>query len=256
MSSEFLSSMTFASGECGDIGCDCDECGAALPAPIRTAIRKRKRQRLETGPLRRTQDRSLVNREDGISVWKTTMPLDANPLVEFGQSHRVIWIERLNSDFREIRSIGEGIIGSSDEEKSRKALSWAEGEIYFLQSNGGKAVGWTHNRKSESSGKDVSTDPSGHAVLKTVKIPLSRMAEASESQSASTKEWTAVFLKLCRDALSNRKTDGSKKPEPYKFSSEDCAILKEAFRKAEPKQEEFHRSKADEPPLPIALENL
>jgi hypothetical protein len=89
----FLSSMTFASGTVTR-NCDCDECGL-IPIPIANAIRQHKRRRNTT--LTRTQDRSLVARADDLSVWKLTMPLHAEPLVEFGNSHRIVLIDTLSS---------------------------------------------------------------------------------------------------------------------------------------------------------------
>ena len=128
--SDFLSSMTFANGQQGG-GCDCDECGVAVPAVVMAAIRERKRQRREFCPLRRTQDRVLVARQEGITIWRTTMPIDAEPLVEFGSTHRLLWVKSLPCI---LRSIGQGIIGSSDEEKSRKNMNWTEGSIYLVVS--------------------------------------------------------------------------------------------------------------------------
>jgi hypothetical protein len=86
----FLSSMTFSSGEIGR-GCDCDECDM-IPADIVQAIQRHKRQKLIDVPLMRTQDRTLVKRCESISVWKWTMPLNAEPLIEFGNSHRIIFV--------------------------------------------------------------------------------------------------------------------------------------------------------------------
>lgn len=88
----FLSSMTFASGGIMR-NCDCDECDF-IPAPIADAIREHKRQR--TLAQSRTQDRSLVARHGAISVWKLTMPIDAEPLIEFGNSHRIVLIDTLS----------------------------------------------------------------------------------------------------------------------------------------------------------------
>jgi hypothetical protein len=230
MPSDFLSSMTFASGNDRSIGCDCDECGVALPAPIAAAVRKRKRERLETGPLRRTQDRSLINREDGIAVWRTIMPIDAEPLLEFGQSHRIVWINRLDDDSCQLRSIGQGIIGSSDEEKSRKNLDWEEGDMYFVESNGGKAVGWTHNTTTETLESHPSSD--------------------------SSDRWSAIFLRLCKEALINQKRDEGNQTAAYKFQSKDCAILKQAFENAELKEKDPGDSKTAKPSVPVVVERL
>ena len=97
----FVSSMTFASasGEFGTMplvggGCSCDEC-EFIPDDIRLAIQAHKRQKQETMPLMRTQDRTLVMRQESIAVWKWTMPLNAEPLIEFGNNHRIVFVARL-----------------------------------------------------------------------------------------------------------------------------------------------------------------
>jgi len=92
-SDAFLSSMTFASGGVMR-NCDCDECDF-IPIPIAEAIRQHKRMR--THALTRTQDRSLVARAGTVSVWKLTMPVDAEPLIEFGNSHRIVLVDSLSS---------------------------------------------------------------------------------------------------------------------------------------------------------------
>lgn len=89
----FLSSMTFASFEFGR-GCDCDECDL-VPADIRMAIKEHKRQKLQHVPMMRTQDRTLVVRKESISVWKWTMPHNSEPLVEYGNNHRIIFVAQL-----------------------------------------------------------------------------------------------------------------------------------------------------------------
>lgn len=92
---DFLSSMTFAGGGLMR-DCDCDEC-EFVPASIREAIRQHKRLKTNSSSLTRTQDRSIVARENTISVWKLTMPVDAEPLIEFGGSHRIVLIDTLSS---------------------------------------------------------------------------------------------------------------------------------------------------------------
>jgi hypothetical protein len=94
----FISSMMFATGSAGVRGgCDCDECGGFgnVPLAIIESIRRHKRLRKETGPLKRTQLRELVAREGLISIYKITMPLEAEPLIEYGTSHRLVWIQQL-----------------------------------------------------------------------------------------------------------------------------------------------------------------
>ena len=143
--------MTFSrAGEFLDT-CDCDECDN-IPPPIRRFIHKRKRQRLTAGPIKRTQQRILVGRHDRISLWCVNMPKNADPLIEFGSSHRIVWIKQLRtnhdaSDHKSgiLRWIGKGIIGSHDEQNSRERLvEWTEGKVFLVPSNGGKAVGWIY----------------------------------------------------------------------------------------------------------------
>jgi len=86
MSDPFLDSMTFAFGMPEGRGCDCDECGldtgSMVPVSVANAVREHKRLKLMKVPVRRTQERVLVTRESGISVWELVMPLDAEPLIE------------------------------------------------------------------------------------------------------------------------------------------------------------------------------
>ena len=89
----FLASMTFSSVDFGR-GCDCDECDL-VPSDIRRAIKAHKRQKLHHGPMMRTQDRALVVREESITVWKWTMPLNAEPLIEYGNNHRIVFVAQL-----------------------------------------------------------------------------------------------------------------------------------------------------------------
>lgn len=66
-------------------------------------------------------------------------------------------------------SVGKGVIGSSDETKSRRNIDWTEGKAYFIPANGGKALGWLHTNVDATS----SGPPVGHAIIYNVKIPLS-----------------------------------------------------------------------------------
>ena len=152
MTDAFLQSMTFSrAGEFLDT-CDCDECDN-IPPPIRRFIHERKRQRLTAGPIKRTQQRTLVGRHDRISLWCVHMPKNADPLIEFGSSHRIVWIKQLHTnrnasdnDSGVLRWIGKGIIGSHDEQNSRERLvEWTEGKVFLVPSNGGKAVGWIYS---------------------------------------------------------------------------------------------------------------
>ena len=116
---EFLRSMTFASGS-GDINnisiggmCGCDECGPNSdegPPTIRNAVnehlRKRKLEQQSrqlsllfdgSKRLHIRQNRELVKREGGFSLWRLDIPLDGgDPIVEYRNNHRILFIKQLN----------------------------------------------------------------------------------------------------------------------------------------------------------------
>jgi len=195
----FLDSMTFASGSTGRGGCDCDECGgfSLIPPSITEAIREHKRLKLMTLPVRRTQDRTLVTREEGMSVYQLTMPLDADPLVEFGSSHRIIFVKTLKKG-PVLKGSGKGIIGSGTEEKSRKVVPWLEGKAYLIPCNGGKALGWIY---TESDSDEIKA----HAILYTIKVPVSVLEEEEEEHEEEEIRWVQKVLKICNRTLSARK---------------------------------------------------
>ncbi|CAJ1898976.1 unnamed protein product [Cylindrotheca closterium] len=250
MSSEFLASMTFANGN-NDLGCDCDECGVPLPAPIMAAVRKRKWEMIERRPMFSTQERSLISRQDGTSIWKTVVPVGSDPLVEFGQSHRILWVKQLDPKTCHIKSIGEGIIGSSSEEDSRKRLDWEEGDIYLVKSNGGKAIGWTHClNKEENAGtlesstakgnSDDSTPSVEPAILITIKIPLSKKSEDTtpsedelpDMDGITSDSWASYFLKLSQIVLNDCKEHS---PGLIKLSEEYRKSVRHAMGKVQSK---------------------
>jgi len=74
--------------------CDCDECGISevLPKPISDAVKDHKRKKLLESVA--NQERELVVREGGVSIWKLAMPPGAEPLTEFGSSHRIILVSQ------------------------------------------------------------------------------------------------------------------------------------------------------------------
>ena len=82
-----------------------------------------------------------------------------------------------------MKSIGEGIIGSSSEEKSRKEVSdsdWKEGGAIFYKSNGGKAIGWLNEIQDADKNLDAA-DESMNAIIYTVKATDSALEIASSS---------------------------------------------------------------------------
>ena len=161
--------MTFAN--IGEL-CDCDECGPLSNFEISSAIAQHKRQKmLDNDNFAKTivQERSLIKRQDGLSIWKLVLPpRGAEPLTEYGNSHRIIFVES-KPNHRIVKSVGKGIIGSSKEEQSRTVEIWNEKCAYLYPSNGGKAIGWV-NDKLESD-KDLNVnDVTNDVVLYVVKV--------------------------------------------------------------------------------------
>ena len=113
---EFLRSMTFASGGTNKIlggMCGCDDCGPfsdEVPPTIRNAVnehlRKRKLEQQSrqlsllfdgSKRLHIRQNRELVKREGGFSLWRLDIPLDGgDPIVEYRNNHRILFIKQLN----------------------------------------------------------------------------------------------------------------------------------------------------------------
>ncbi|GAX25218.1 hypothetical protein FisN_5Lh301 [Fistulifera solaris] len=192
--------MTFAGKRDRHLGaCDCDECGVkpggfVLPNEIKEAIDRFKRIK---GSLKRTQERQLVRQEAVkigeetvmFSIWQWTLPSEAEPLLEFGNNHRIICVERLGG---KLQHIGTGIVGSSSEEDGRHILeSWTAGSAHVLASRQGKAVGWVHENDNETTGP---------AVLYMVKIPPSAMHANIEG----TVSWCRVIRDICQRALASK----------------------------------------------------
>jgi len=87
-----------------------------------------------------------------------------------------------------VKSIGEGIIGSSSEEKSRKEVSdWNEGGAIFFKSNGGKALGWLNEIQDEDKNLDAA-DESMNVIIYTVKATDSALEIASSSCQGNVEE--------------------------------------------------------------------
>ena len=136
----FLASMTFAHGVLRD--CDCDECGLEpVPPDIRDAIRKHKRAKLMSVVEITSQERHLVARDGGLSIWRLKYPVGAEPMVEYGDSHRIVLVDQMPNSVG-VKKIGNGIVGSAAEEEGRKSVEWEKGHAYLVPSTAGKAVGW------------------------------------------------------------------------------------------------------------------
>ena len=244
MSDSFLSSMTFASHDfraSREMGCDCDECGTSSATSVTRFVSpelvallcEKKRQRLEQRPIQRTQGRVLVQRgpENIAALWSWTLPLGAEPLVEFGSSHRIIWVKRLPRN-RILRTIGRGIIGSRDEELSRTDLpDWTEGGVYFVPSNGGKAVGWIHHDMSQQDDPTADNEPKGHVELIIGKVPSDKVYDEI---SDSWPTWVCLLIQQCRHGLESISASAAKETAIfYKYDEDEHATkLKDVLRLA------------------------
>lgn len=172
----FLSTMTFA-----DMAtCDCDECERLCQVPV-TLVRDIPHDRMILHPMGAsvTQERSLVKREGGISIWKTTMPHGAEPIREFGNSHRFIFVWSLPKNAK-IQCIGDGVVGSSEEVRSRKNVHWREGSAFFLRSNGGKAIGWTSEINDVASNTITGNDERYNVVFYAIKATEDAIESSSD----------------------------------------------------------------------------
>lgn len=235
----FLTSMTFTTGVQRD--CDCDECGmcvgleaqggaanvgapakpsgggGGVPPDVAAYIREHKRAKLAAGAVARRQERVLVARAGGggASVYRLTMPPGAEPLIEFGNSHRIVVVDRLSSSSR-VKSIGKGIVGSSDEEKGRETVHWEEGKAYLVPSNGGRALGWTNEtvEKKDGAGKSVS---GSNMVLFMVKVTPEAM-EAIPDDKEFTDGWVRDVLRVFRQNLNLCKEGKDMEQDPKEGS--------------------------------------
>jgi 4a-hydroxytetrahydrobiopterin dehydratase len=147
----------------------------------------------------------------------------------------MIWIQRLphmspTAGINAIYSIGKGIIGSSDEEKSRKCLTdWNAGTVVLVPSNGGKAVGWiydkTKNGTADSNETSVSSEQmasAGHAEFIMAKIPVDMLASRNDSSHDEQPQWVTTLQKYCQEGLqamasTNQQSSDiqEEKPVPY-----------------------------------------
>jgi hypothetical protein len=198
----FLASMTFASQVPIAGSCDCEECGSAsmressVPPPIVVALQSFKRQR----PLQRKQIRQLLKRQDDISVWEWALPLQAEPILEFGSSHRFIFVKRLPGILKTIGPVG--IVGSQQEEESRQKLNWKQGDIILVPSGNDQAVGYVHSENRTISIE--ATDRSAmYATLIICKIPhcANEMVAVEGEENGVLPCWHVRLRSLCRDVL-------------------------------------------------------
>lgn len=201
-STAFVASMTFASGSIRERNCDCGDCddGGGLPE----VFQLHKRQRLMETPICRSQERILVSRQGRISIWKLTLPKNADPLVEFGSTHRIVYVQRKEASSC-LLSIGKGIIGSSDESKSRNEVNWNQGNAYMVPSNGGKALGWIHSGSRDEGPMELYwckcpidnlVDEGSDGWAMAMKEIFLRFTEAAELNEADTKVFKSIIHDL------------------------------------------------------------
>jgi len=225
----FLESMTFAHGVMRD--CDCDECGLEpVPPDVREAIRKHKRAKLMSVVEITRQERSLVARDGGLSIWHLKYPVGAEPMVEYGDSHRIVLVDKIPSSAG-VKKIGTGIVGSSAEEKGRQWVEWEKGRAYLIPSNGGKAVGWVAVAKEEdtkvsSSGdRNGARDPVEVYMLKAASDALKESDEANELQS-----WAQQIRAIFKEELEESLNESSSREDSYSINVDRVPLLLEQVK--------------------------
>jgi hypothetical protein len=211
-------------------------------------VRERKRRRLANAPIKRTQHRELIERVGAVSLYRLTMPVNAAPLVEFGKSHRILWIER-KPQGTVITSIGKGIIGSSDEEDSRQCLEeWKEGCVILVPSNGGNAIGWLHENshcsvspnssdvdsppeKNRIENDKSTSGPASPAIMYVAKVSPDVYKEI-DSKRGDDPLWVKAVLECCRQGLEklNVKVEGNTECQHIEISNRDANPLKQHIR--------------------------
>ena len=198
----FMASMTFSHGVARD--CDCDECG--LPPSIAEAVRKHKRAKLMSVVEITHQERHLIAREGGLSIWRLKLPLNSEPMIEYGNSHRIVLVQHLPKTLG-VKSIGAGIVGSAAEEKARIPVGWKAGGGYVIPSNGGKAVGWVCTTKDDQDESSV-----GNASVEIVVIKITpeelEAVHVEDDGGESVKSWTKEIKKVFNEELPSNDADG------------------------------------------------
>jgi hypothetical protein len=213
--SEFLSSLTFSR-----IRCDCsdDECkerpSTDVPNAIMEAIRQYRDSHTRQQRSRPNAERRLLFRSSSqpLFVYQWTLPFDVSePLVEYGSSHRLVWIQslprglllqaigtmRITKDTGStVTDDGPMILGSALEEEHRTMLpDWRENDVIFVPSTGGKAVGWIVNQDdnvsvNESKGNDA------RVVLCIAKLSADCSLDADDEDDSLTSTVRAALRTL------------------------------------------------------------
>ncbi|KAL7544195.1 hypothetical protein ACHAWF_007576 [Thalassiosira exigua] len=248
---EFMTSMTFASG---GLGCECDECEcgpSTVPPTIREAVNEHSRKRKLEEPtvfevskrLQIRQNRELVKREGGFSLWRLELPVDGgDPIVEFRNSHRILFVknlpkvssyEKLNltaehltcknvcsnngsenlhvtSQTSYLKSIGQGIIGSAAEEKTRQRVDWEEGSCYLLPFAKGIACGWTNEQEScstEAAAASTPKDDSRNVNIYALKVSPDTFESMDKDSLSSSPCWVKNSHELFSQCLVTEPTE-------------------------------------------------
>lgn len=131
---DFLNMMSFAN--LSDL-CDCDECDLPLDSSLPDPSNKLALDYNSTNGNNdmlfvKPQKRIFLARDNltGISIWKWTLPVQQlKPLLEFGHSHRIIFVNKLAKN-TEI----SGVL-CNDQLNIRQPLKWVESCAYFFPSN-------------------------------------------------------------------------------------------------------------------------
>jgi hypothetical protein len=234
----FMATMTFAFP--GASSCDCDECEGGecfMPKEVGDAVEQHKRLKMFNDLCSTiTQERSLVTRYDGLSVWKLTMPPGAPPFTEYGNTHRFIFVEHKPKN-RIVKSIGKGIIGSSSEEGSRLEESgWEEKNAFLYRSNGGKAIGWVNDKLPDDKDLNIS-DTSNDVVVYVVKATRD-MLESFKTMKGNTNEsdsalesatdidtmptWVSGILKILQKSLLDTAVTDKDEKKDDEIESKKC----------------------------------
>jgi hypothetical protein len=97
-------------------------------------------------------------------------------------------------------SIGKGVLGSSVETGGRSHVEWSQGKSYYIQSNGGRALGWIHTKAKES------VELSGHVTIYTIKVPLSDekvRSAAADEESNSDETWVQDIFRILAKSITD-----------------------------------------------------
>jgi hypothetical protein len=252
--------------------------GGDIPAAIASAVerhRKERRRAATAAGRRLEQTRTLRMRHGPCSVWEWNLPSPppssalwpgtVQPVLEFGNSHRIVWIQRCPG---RLQSIGpKGIVGSYDEESTRPDLAdWTAGRVAFVPSNGGQAVGYLHRalgggaegdeapneQGADLSPKHPSAAEGRYATLLIAKIPDQLIAlkggreDRAMDYNAMTNDnplglqtsapsWLKPLLQICQQYVSetcqDRSPSASSRGAPLYtiLDSDDAAAVKAAL---------------------------